>query len=106
MLYPFENKKEIYKIDGAVGYELAQLEEYTLVHLTIEKDIPAHAVPLKMTFTVLDGEGECQVGDEAPVVVKKGDVMTVKPGVARAWKSIGDVPLVLLAIRESHSENA
>lgn len=106
MLYPFENKKEIYKIDGAVGYELAQLDEYALVHLTIDTEIPAHEVPLKMTFTVLDGEGECLVGDDDPVVVKKGDVMTVAPGISRGWKATGDAPLVLLAIRGSRSENA
>ncbi len=106
MLYPFDKKKEIYKIDGAVGYELAQLENYALVQLIIENEIPAHEVPLEMTFMILDGQGDCTVEDNPAVTLKKGDVMTVPLGAKRGWKSTGETPLTLLAIRGSRSENA
>lgn len=98
MLYKFEDKKEIYAIDGVTGYELAQLEKYAIVYLTIEKEIPAHEVPLEMTFTVLDGSGIAIV-DKSETTVSKGDVMTVVPNVIRGWRSTGETPLVLLAIR-------
>lgn len=101
MLHRYEDKKEIYKIDGAVGYEVAQLQTYAIIQLEIETEIPAHAVPLEMTFTVLAGVGLCSIEGEESATVSYGDVMTVPSGLSRGWKSIGETPLRLLAIRGS-----
>ncbi|MBT3379148.1 MAG: cupin domain-containing protein [Lentisphaerae bacterium] len=98
MIHPNSAKREIFRQDENVGWELACLAHHDVVELQVKTAIAAHSVPLDMTFYVVSGSGLCEV-EGNPTSLGTGDVLAVPPGVERSWTNTGDAPLRLLAIR-------
>lgn len=49
-------------------------------------------------YVILSGEGEVEVGSDAPTAVGVGDVVLIPPGVDQRISNTGDVDLVFLAL--------
>lgn len=100
MHYQFKNKQEVLNTAFAKGYKLAEANQSELVHLTIHPEglIPAHALPIHVTFFVIIGKGQLAI-DNKTVLVEAGDVIEVFPNKQREWKNSGKNDLVLLVIK-------
>lgn len=97
-VFSHAEKRKIWEQPGSVGYEIAELPEFTLVELTIEDLIPAHAVPFDMLFYLIAGAGVC-IQDGTEFELRSGDCVHIDRGISRGWRNTGSEPLRLLAIR-------
>lgn len=101
MHHPYDNKKEVLNTENACGYLLAETDHHDLVELSIVKGgtVPAHALPIDVTFYVIAGEGEITIANEK-INASKGDVITVPKNLERSWSNNHSEPLKLLVIKQ------
>ena len=101
MIYPNAKKTEVLKTDEAVGYLLAGTDNNDIVELHIHKngEIPAHSLPIDVTFYVASGRGSITIVNEK-VDTLKGDIIDVKKDLDRAWQNLHDESLILLVIKQ------
>ncbi len=98
MHFKTESKKEIFNDGINTGYELAELNKYTIVELEIPGRLEPHEVPFEMIFYVIEGSGTYTIKDKE-IIADKGDVLTVEPGSKRGWENNKSTTLRLLALR-------
>lgn len=86
---------------SAKGFQLAKTEHNEVVHLTVNPGgkVPAHALPVHVTFVVLSGNGKITINDHE-FYPEKLDTIEVKPHEQRLWENIGTQPLLLLVIKQ------
>ena len=101
MIYPYTNKKEVLNTGEAVGYLLAETGNNDLVELHIEKNglVPAHALPIDVTFYVVSGMGNITIANEK-TDASKGDIVDVKRDLLRSWHNPFPETLKLLVIKQ------
>jgi len=101
MHYPYNNKKEVLKTDKANGNLLASTNSNDIVELFIDHDglIPAHALPIDVTFYVIKGSGAITIDNET-IAARQGDVIEVKRGLERSWHNQSTESLKLLVIKQ------
>jgi quercetin dioxygenase-like cupin family protein len=101
MKFSNSEKKEVLNSEVAKGYLLAMTDHHDLVELEIMKDglVPAHALPIDVTFFVISGKGELQIEDQK-YNGSKGDVLVVKKNLDREWRNTSDEVLKLLVIKQ------
>lgn len=101
MHYHHSKKKEVLSIPLAKGYSLATTGNKELVelHLSPNGEVPAHALPINVTFYVITGQGRLTVDDKI-FNATKGDVLSVNAMQQRSWLNNGVTELLLLVIKE------
>lgn len=100
MKYPFEENQTVLDTPLAKGHLLAKINNRELVYLILKPrgEVPAHALPIHVTFFVSSGGGTLRVEDEV-FHAKKGDVLCVEANQDRSWLNNGDEDLELLVIK-------
>jgi len=103
MIYSYEKKTKILNTDEAVGYLLAMTDDNDFVELHIHENglIPAHALPVDVTFYVISGRGSITVLNEK-ADVSQGDIIDVKKNMERIWHNSFSELLKLLVIKQKH----
>ncbi len=101
MIYPYNKKTEVLKTEKASGYLLAATSKNNIVELHILEDglVPAHALPIDVTFYVVSGKGNITIVNEK-TDASEGDVIHVKKNLERTWHNPYTEPLKLLAIKQ------
>lgn len=102
MTYRLKDGETVYDADGCRGVKLYEAAGNEYVHLRFEPgaEIPAHSLPLAVSFYVLKGTGTCQVsGSDIPAVA--GEMLECPPDAPRSWKNDSDTPLEILVIKRS-----
>ncbi len=101
MIYPYSKKTDVLNTNEAIGYLLASTDHNDLVELHIHKNglVPAHALPIDVTFYVVSGKGQITISDEK-IDASQGDVIDVKKNLERSWHNSFSEPLKLLVIKQ------
>lgn len=101
---PIDISKEYFFEEGCFIIEM--LNEETQPELSIAR---ARVEPGKVTrlhklnniterYVIQSGVGEACIGEQAPLHVQAGDVVTIKPDTAQKIKNTGEEDLIFLAI--------
>lgn len=103
MLHPYLNKTEVLNSDNAKGYLLATTMNNDIVELHIHENglVPAHALPIDVTFYVVSGIGQITISDEE-IKASQGDIIEVKGGLERSWQNTTSNTLKLLVIKHKN----
>jgi len=101
MLYPNTKKTEVLKTEEAEGFLLAATDNNDFVELLIHQNgmIPAHALPIDVSFYLISGRGEITISDKK-LNASKGDIIEVKKDLERTWHNPFIEPLKLLVIKQ------
>ena len=101
MIYPYAKKKEVLNTGDAVGYLLAETGNNDLVELHIKKKglVPAHALPIDVTFYVVSGKGSITISNDK-TGASQGDIVDVKRDLERSWHNPFSETLKLLVIKQ------
>ncbi len=102
MIYRLKDGETVYDEGGCRGVKLYEAAGNEYVHLQFEPgaEIPAHSLPLAVSFYVLKGHGTCHVsGTEIPAVA--GEMLECPPDAPRGWRNDSDAPLEVLVIKRS-----
>jgi len=100
MIYKNANKKEVFKSNHAIGYQLADNRYHELVNLVIHPKgmVPEHSLPVPATFFVVSGNGNLTINTQE-FQVEAGDVIEIAPNEVRRWENPFNYPLELLVIK-------
>lgn len=106
MITNYQNAEIIYEGEGITGRKFNEENgcEYVQLSIDSQKEVVAHALPMPVTFYVLNGIAELKIDNEQ-INVQKGDLIEVKPGSSRGWKNTGNEELQLLAIKHIGGES-
>ncbi|WP_430816216.1 cupin domain-containing protein [Carboxylicivirga sp. RSCT41] len=101
MHYYNHEKTEVLNTPLAKGYKLATSNNNELVELSLAPngEVPAHALPIHVTFYLVSGQGTLTVNGNT-FTAYKGDVLTVEANQERSWINTGTTDLKLLVIKE------
>lgn len=101
MKYPYDQKKEVLNTPAAQGYLLAETHNNDIVELHIAEngEVPAHALPVDVTFYVVSGRGCITIANEK-TDAEPGDIITVERNLERAWFNPNTESLKLLVIKQ------
>ena len=101
MIYPYSKKAEVLNTTEATGYLLAETENNDIVELHIFENglVPAHSLPIDVTFYVISGKGSITVSDDK-AEANQGDVIVVKRNQERIWQNPFSETLKLLVIKQ------
>ena len=82
----------------------ADSEEIQIVHFTLQPEevILPHALPMRVFFIVLEGEGEISI-DNKKEIVSENCLIESPPNVERGWKAVGNKQLRVVAIKAMKS---
>lgn len=102
MVYRLKDGETVYDAGGCQGVKLYEAAGNEYVHLRFEPgaEIPAHSLPLAVSFYVLKGTGTCRVSD-TDIPAKAGEMLECPPGEPRSWKNNSNAPLEILAIKRA-----
>ena len=100
MHYPNSQKSEVLNTPLAKGYRLAACNNNELVELNLSPngEVPAHALPIHVTFYVISGQGTITINDQT-FMANTGDVLSVEANQQRSWLNTGTTDLKLLVIK-------
>jgi len=100
MIKNYKTAEIIFEAEGITGKKLNEENgcEYVQLSVGSQKEIVPHALPMPVTFYVLNGNAELTV-DKKKTSIKKGDLIEVKAGSLRGWENKGNEELSLLAVK-------
>ncbi len=95
-----KDNENILSMAGLTGDKLLNSENLEFVKLTIEpgKEIAPHAMPMKVIFYLISGQGELYFDGEL-YIIEQGTIIECETKKERGWKNIGDDILELLVIK-------
>ncbi|VGO15633.1 hypothetical protein PDESU_04218 [Pontiella desulfatans] len=101
-IYNVENGETVFDQDGCVGTRLYEAAGCEYVHLAIAPGggIPEHALPLAVSFYVLEGRGRCTVSG-AECEVSAGEMVECPPNEPRGWRNESAETLQVLVIKRA-----
>ena len=104
MLFSYNIKQEVLNANEVKGYLLAQTENNDFVELHINSNgiVPAHSLPINVTFYVVSGNGVLSISDKQ-FKASQGDVLHVNKNAERAWENPYSQPLKLLVIKQKQT---
>ncbi len=100
MIYKFKNSTVVLDNDGVIGKKLSTINNSEHVYLSLQKgkEVAPHALPIEVTFFVINGTGTASI-DGTEYVASKGDMIRVEPNCLRGWINSGDELLELFVIK-------
>ena len=101
MHYPYSDKTEVLNNNEALGYLLASTRHNDFVELHIQKSgfVPPHALPIDVSFYIVEGSGEISIEDKS-IQAQQGDMVHVDKNLQRSWRNTSDALLRLLVIKQ------
>lgn len=101
MIHPYNNKTQVLNTEGAKGYLLAATDnnDFVELHLAEKGLVPAHSLPIDVTFYVVSGRGVAIISGKQ-IRASKGDIIEVKKDLDRVWQNPYTEPLVLLVVKQ------
>ncbi|MBK3517134.1 cupin domain-containing protein [Carboxylicivirga marina] len=105
MHYKYSNKTKVLDSEITTGYLLASTNQNDIVELHIDASgiVPAHALPIDVTFYVSSGSGTLILSNEE-IIANTGDIIHVDKDLERSWENKGNASLKLLVIKQKVSD--
>ena len=105
LIHQLQDGITVYDHDGGLGVKLCESAGNEYVRLILQPGavIPAHVLPIAVTFYVLRGKGRCTL-DEVTYEATADDLIECPVGANRSWENYGTELLELLVIKRTHTD--
>ncbi len=97
-----KDNENVLSMAGLTGDKLLNSENLEFVKLRIEagNEIAPHAMPIKVIFYLVSGQGELYFDGES-YIIEQGTIIECESQKERGWKNIGKEILEVLVIKIS-----